>query len=80
VEDLVAEGPGTLAPAGKTASRGKGVYSEQRWSVVFVRPRPAGLTSTSRTQIAFAVWNGAQGETGSRKMRSAWIPLAVREP
>ena len=29
------------------------------------------------SQVAFAVWQGAHGEVGARKMRSAWIPLAL---
>ena len=79
VEDLVAEGPGTLSPAEKTLSRAKGIYANASWSVVIVRRRPAGLAPAARTQIAFAVWEGSQSEVGSRKMRSPWIPLAVRE-
>ncbi len=79
VEDLRAEGPGTLAPADRTVSRAIGVYGNERWAVVIVRPRPSGLAPTTRTQIAFAVWEGARDEVGARKMRSVWIPLAVRE-
>ena len=79
VEDLRAEGPGTLSPVDKTISRATGVHAKPGWSVVIVRPLPAGLAPTTRTQIAFAVWEGSQDEVGARKMRSAWIPLAVRE-
>ena len=79
VEDLIAEGPGTLAPAGKAVSRGKGVYGKQGWSVVIVRPLPEGWAPKTRTQAAFAVWEGSQQESGARKMRSGWIPLALRE-
>ncbi len=78
VEDLIAEGPGTLAPAPETKSRGKGVYGKQGWSVVLIRPIPSGLAPKTRTQIAFAVWEGSQQESGARKMRSGWFPLAVR--
>lgn len=78
VEDLVAEGPGTLAPAEKTVSRGRGVYSGRQWRVVLARPLPAGLAPRMRTQVAFAVWQGSHGETGSRKMRTGWIPLLLR--
>ncbi len=78
VEDLVAEGPGTLAPAEKTVSRGQGIYSGRQWRVVLVRPLPAGLAPRMRTQVAFAVWQGSHGETGSRKMRTGWIPLLLR--
>jgi len=78
VEDMVAEGPGTLAPAAETSSTGRGVRTKNGWMVVLSRRLPAGLAPRSRTQVAFAVWEGAQGEAGSRKMRTGWIPLLRR--
>mgnify|MGYP003348637951 CR=1 FL=1 len=78
VEDLVAEGPGTLSPATKTVSRGKGVFGKTGWRVVITRPLPAGLVPGTRTQVAFAVWQGAQQESGARKMRTGWNALSVR--
>lgn len=79
VEDLVAEGPGSLSPAPGSVSRGQGTRTEEGWTVVIKRPLPQGLTPKVRTQIAFAVWEGSAKEAGARKMRSGWIPLAVRE-
>ncbi len=79
VEDLIAEGPGSLAPAAATTSRGRGIRTKDGWSVVLVRRYPEGLTAKTRTQIAFAVWDGSQQEVGARKMRSGWIPLVARE-
>jgi hypothetical protein len=79
VEDMIAEGPGTLAPASRGVSRAKGVYGKLGWSVVIVRPLPAGLAPRVRTNIAFAVWEGSHEESGARKMRTGWIPLALRE-
>jgi DMSO reductase family type II enzyme heme b subunit len=78
VEDLVAEGPGSLAPAVTTRSRGTGVRTPTGWAVVIVRPTPEGLTPTSRTQVALAVWEGAAQEAGARKMRSGWVGLTMR--
>lgn len=78
VETLVAEGPGTLAPAGSQA-KGKGVHTENGWAVVIVRRHPQGLAARTRTQIAFAVWQGSQQEAGARKMRTGWIPLSMQE-
>lgn len=77
VQDLVAEGPGTLRPAQKGFSTGSGKPTQTGWSVVLTRPLPSGLGPVARTQVAFAVWQGARGEVGARKMRSPWIPLAV---
>ena len=79
VEDMVAEGPGTIAPAGGgVRSRGKGVRTATGWAVVIIRPMPAGLAPNVRTAIAFAVWDGAADEVGARKMRTIWVPLSVR--
>lgn len=78
VEDLVAEGPGSLAPAGTTTARGRGVRTPSGWAVVITRSMPAGLSPTSRTQVAFAVWQGSAKEAGARKMRSGWVGLSVR--
>ena len=80
VEDLVAEGPGTLSPAPAKMSRGQGAHGLQGWSVVIVRPLPTGLGPATRTQVAFAVWEGSHDEAGARKMRSGWAPLSIRGP
>ena len=78
VEDLIAEGPGTLTPAGSATSKGKGVRTAQGWAVVITRPMPAGFSGMNPSQIAFAVWEGAHTETGARKMRTGWVPLILK--
>ncbi len=77
VQDLVAEGPGTIRPAPETRSSGRGVRTADGWAVVLQRPLPAGLGLGGRSQVAFAVWEGGHLEAGSRKMRSVWVPLAL---
>jgi hypothetical protein len=77
VQDLVAEGPGTLRPAEKTVSSGTGKYDKDRWTVLLFRPLPNGAQLGGRTQVAFAVWEGSHQEVGGKKMRTAWVPLAV---
>lgn len=77
VEDLVAEGPGSLHPAPKAISEGKGSRTPTGWAVVISRPLPAGLSPGGRTQVAFAVWQGDAGEVGARKMRTAWTPMKL---
>ena len=81
VEDMIAEGPGTLspAPAPGAGSKAKGVRTKDGWAVVLTRKLPEGLTRNQRTQIAFAVWEGSAQEAGARKMRTGWIPLAMKE-
>ncbi|MEP0843687.1 MAG: hypothetical protein HRF43_13365 [Phycisphaerae bacterium] len=78
VQDLVAEGPGTLAPAPPAGSQGLGKRTPAGWAVVIVRRMPDGLTGPTRSQVAFAVWEGSKQEAGAVKMRTGWIPLAVR--
>lgn len=78
VEDLIAEGPGTLTPAPAPLSRGLGVRTADGWAVVIVRPLPDGLAPASRTSVAFAVWQGSAGEAGARKMRTGWVPISMR--
>jgi len=77
VQDLQAEGPGTLTAQPVTASRGRGVRTPTGWDVVIVRELPAALRGVERTQVAVAIWQGSLQESGARKMRSVWIPLAL---
>jgi hypothetical protein len=77
VQDLIAEGPGTLRAAEKTISTGVGKHSKEGWTVLLIRPLPTGAQIGTRTQVAFAVWEGSHQEVGARKMRSGWIPLAL---
>jgi DMSO reductase family type II enzyme heme b subunit len=79
VQDLIAEGPGTLRPAPSTepASNARGRRTENGWAVVLTRPLPAGLAPGSRSQVAFAVWEGSRREVGARKMRSVWLPMVM---
>ncbi|MBS1828903.1 MAG: hypothetical protein JST93_26610 [Acidobacteria bacterium] len=79
VEAMMAEGPGTLSPGAGLLARGAGVRTKTGWQVVLVRKAPAGLSAKVRTQVAFAIWEGSAQEVGSRKMRTGWIPLALRE-
>ena len=78
VEDLIAEGPGTLSPAPFTSSRGRGARTQTGWAVVIARKAPDGLAPRSRTQVAFAVWEGSAQEVGARKMRTPWVGLSMR--
>ncbi len=83
VQDLWAEGFGTLTVDPKPVSRGRGVHGGGGWKVVISRPldeQPKGaLRPGSRTYAAFAVWEGSHGNVGSRKMRTGWVPLLIEE-
>jgi len=80
VQDLIAEGPGTLTPAPVTRSRGAAEWAGGEWRVVLTRALPEPISTAERSQVAFAVWDGAHQEAGARKMRSIWIPLSVQGP
>ncbi|MBM4092663.1 MAG: hypothetical protein FJ276_25090, partial [Planctomycetes bacterium] len=79
VQDLIAEGPGSLAPAADASSTGQGRRTKDGWTVLISRRLPAGMTASAGTQVAFAVWDGGQDEVASRKMRTGWIPLMLQE-
>jgi len=79
VQDLIAEGPGTLTPAPSTQSKGRAQRTPDGWAVVIVRARPQGFSLQSPSQVAFAVWEGGREEVGARKMRTGWIPLTLQE-
>lgn len=79
VEDLLAEGPGTLSPAPASNSTGRGAHTGEGWAVVLVRRLPQGLSPDLGTQVAFAIWEGGHEEVGARKMRTAWIPLMFQQ-
>lgn len=78
VQDLLAEGPGTITAATEASSTGRGRRTADGWAVVITRRLPSGLSAQTGSQVAFAVWEGGQEEVGARKMRTAWIPLALR--
>lgn len=79
VQDLLADGPGTLRPAPETVSEGRGMRTADGWAVVIRRPLPRYLTPGNLSQIAVAIWQGSNDEVGARKMRSGWIPLHLEE-
>lgn len=85
VQVLMAEGFGNTRPAAQQAARGKGEWKAGKWMVTVSRPLRGGaelgdLEAGRRGHIALAVWDGARAHTGSRKMRSNWIPLALEKP
>jgi Ethylbenzene dehydrogenase len=84
VQVLMAEGFGNTRPAATQDGSGVGRWSNGSWSTVIARrldpgPDLAPLTPGVRTYVAVAVWDGSARHSGSRKMRSGWIPLLVEE-
>jgi hypothetical protein len=82
VQEMIAEGFGSAAPAPAQKASGRGVWANGKWVATIARPLDEGagaanLQPGQRTYIAFAVWDGAARHTGARKMRSGWIPLVL---
>ncbi|MCC6125728.1 MAG: hypothetical protein IT426_12245 [Pirellulales bacterium] len=79
VQDLIADGPGTITPAAANGSKGSGQRTAKGWAVVLSRRLPEGIAAAANPQIAFAVWDGAKEEVGAKKMRTAWINFNVKD-
>lgn len=85
VQDLAAQGFGTIAPLADQTVKGKGTYSDGHWEVVFKRSlgSPAkghtAFAKGSSTDVAFAVWDGANQERNGKKSVSQFVTLQMSE-
>jgi len=84
-EEAVASGFGTLTTQPERATVAKGVWAYDSWAVVFKRPLQTAdendyqFTADSPRQIAFAVWQGSDGQSGGRKQWSNWVDFRIAE-
>jgi hypothetical protein len=86
VEDLVAGGFGSLTsqPADGQNVAGFGAWKDGQWRVIFSRDLKSTETddvsfSPGQTySIAFAAWDGANGERNGQKSTSQWINLVLK--
>lgn len=83
VEDLNAEGLGTLTLQASQDVMGKGLWSGGKWSVVFWRPMitmdkdDAKFERGTILPIAFAIWDGSNLEKEGLKSISTWHELKI---
>jgi hypothetical protein len=83
VEECVAQGFGTLTTQPSSAHTANGAWVSGAWSVVLQRPIASDdpddypIPTTGEGQIAFAVWQGSDGNVGGRKQWSNWTQFAV---
>lgn len=82
VEELVAEGFGTLTAYPEQKAEGRGVLVDSRWSVVIVMPlrggpNKASLSPGGISRLALAAWDGGAGQRGARKQLSSWVALEL---
>lgn len=80
VDEMLAEGFGSSSVVENKASIGHGKWKNGEWVVVISRAlkREIGsvLDAQKNSAVAFAVWQGAKQEVGSRKcLTMMWIPL-----
>jgi DMSO reductase family type II enzyme heme b subunit len=83
VQEMLAEGFGTSAVPAVQHAGGRGAWTQNQWVVTIARPLNEGdgrsnLEIDRKTYVAFAVWDGAERQTGGRKMRSGWVPLVLQ--
>ena len=85
IENLNSIGLGTLtsqAPEHQSV-KGHGIWADGKWRVVMVRAlrtaneRDTQFESGATLPVAFAVWDGAQGDRDGRKSVSTWQHLTV---
>jgi hypothetical protein len=82
VDNLLAGSFGTLTPAEDQMVQGRGEWDDGRWRVVFARDLAVDGDYTQfevggRTNVAFAVWDGDQGERDGMKSVSQFLTLEV---
>lgn len=83
VEDLIAEGFGTLTSQRHHDVIGKGAWADGVWRIILARPLTTSDPSDVQLQpggvkhVAFAVWEGGNREVDGRKSFSNWHIVQV---
>jgi hypothetical protein len=83
VEELVAEGFGTLTHQGQSNSVGEAEWRNGVWTVVVRRPLRTDdpldyqFFAGTHGQVAIAIWNGSSGNVGGRKHHSDWVEFEL---
>lgn len=83
VEELMAEGFGTLTTQAEQGTQAKGIFKEGHWLVVLARPLKTKdkmdprLAVGQKTAISFAIWEGAHKNVGARKNYAPWISFIL---
>jgi len=87
VENLNAIGLGTITsqPSEHQTVKGHGIWADGKWRVVMVRAlrtanqRDAQFAAGVTVPVAFAVWDGAQGDRDGRKAVTVWQHLKLEK-
>lgn len=83
VEELIAEGFGTLTTQPRQDAWGVGLWRAGKWTVILARPKVSKdamdsvLPMQGESKMAFAVWNGSDQDRGARKHYFPWTSLKI---
>lgn len=83
VQNLVAQGFGTLTASDSQPVRGKAVHTDDEWKVVYSRDFVAegegqpSFQSGGEFDIAFAAWDGARQQRNGQKSVSQFVTLTI---
>lgn len=83
VQELYAEGFGSLTPQKESASMARGIWKDGQWTVVFSRPLYTNdpldcqLHTEAKRKMSVAVWEGSAGNVGGRKHWSDWFTFSI---
>ena len=81
IEDLIAQGFGTLTTAEFQEVEGAGEWRDGTWRVVFARPvgsddpQLTGFGAGTTTPVAFAVWDGEAGDRNGQKSIAQFVDV-----
>lgn len=83
VHNLVARSFGTIGPAVEQPVVGRASYAGDAWSVVFARsfespgPDQPAFAVGQRSDVAFAIWDGTNGDRDGQKQVSQFVQLSM---
>ena len=84
IEELTAHGFGSGTHVADTPSRGRGKWKDGQWFLVLDRPinKADPLirrfdSSPDKQLVAFAIWDGSEGNRGGRKQNTNWLPMRI---
>ncbi len=85
-QDLISVRPGSVTPKENSILTGRGQWEQGSWKVIIKRslittdPERDAQLKGPDIHISFAVWDGHEGDRGSRKSISEWVILKVGSP
>ena len=85
LESLISEGASTITPfkSAKSEFACGSCFNQGRWAVTMLIETGAGSRAPGQPDslpVAFAVWDGQNGDSGGQKFVSSWIRLQIPEP